>query len=65
MYSFKKLAMPAEAFHALKATNNFTGEGWCAWQDSNLQPTVPKTGALSIELQARTIYFKIIKKRVA
>jgi hypothetical protein len=37
-------------------------EDWCAWQDSNLQPTVPKTGALSIELQARTIHCKITEK---
>ena len=26
---------------------------WCAWQESNLRPPVPETGALSTELQAR------------
>ncbi len=28
-------------------------KGWCAWQESNLRPPVPETGALSTELQAR------------
>ena len=29
----------------------------CAWRDSNPQPTVPKTAALSVELQAQTLVF--------
>lgn len=31
--------------------NSVKNEEWCAWQDSNLQPTDSKSGTLSIELQ--------------
>ena len=44
-----------------RAIRSFS-EVWCAWQESNLQPTVPKTGALSTELQARTYLFQLQRK---
>jgi hypothetical protein len=33
---------------------------WCAWQESNLQPTDPKSVALSIKLQAQTIIKEVL-----
>jgi hypothetical protein len=35
---------------------------WRAWQGSNLQPTVSKTGALSIELQAHVHLHRVYHK---
>ena len=45
-------------YGCIKKNENFTGEKWHAWGDSNARPTDPESVALSPELQAHLVYFQ-------